>query len=58
MSVEGRAAEAALDLEAAFLALRGECDGLLERAAVEGWAPERLLDEVDGLFDREPSENY
>ena len=47
---------AALDLEAAFLSLEDECGKLLERAALEGWAPERLAAEVDALFDPEPTD--
>lgn len=46
----------ALDLEAAFRAMEGEVDLLLERAAVEGWAPERLASEVDALFGPERAE--
>ena len=46
--------QVALDLEAAFLAVEDKVIGLLERAGREGWTPEKLVDEVDGLFGPNP----
>ena len=46
--------QVALDLEAAFLTVEDKVIGLLEQAGREGWAPEKLVDEVDGLFGPSP----
>ena len=46
--------QVALDLEAAFLAVEDKVNGLLEQAGREGWTPEKLVDEVDGLFGPNP----
>ena len=43
--------EVALDLEACFLAVEDGVRGLLEKAALEGWTPERLVDEVGSLLE-------
>lgn len=44
------AGEVALDLEAAFLVVEEGVRGLLERAAVESWPPERLIEEVGSML--------
>lgn len=47
---ERHASEVALDLEACFLSLEDAIDALFERAAREGWPPEKLVAEVTALM--------
>ena len=54
--LEGSVDAVALDLEAAFKSMERDVERLLEKAAIDGWAPERLAAEVDALFDPESAE--
>lgn len=39
-----------MDLTAYFMALEDDMMELISRGALEGWTPERIISEIDGLL--------